>query len=89
MQCKDLSTEKILTFLAQNRGTWCTWQANSAYMPSIGDLFPEADDKLVIAKMDQLIRKGYARGCTCGCRGDLEITDKGEVLLARLTQAVK
>lgn len=88
MQCKDLSTEKILTFMAAHRGQWCTWQADCAYMPSIGDLFPDADDKLVRAKMAQLIRKGYAAGCTCGCRGDFEITYKGDALLARLTQPV-
>ena len=28
-------------------------------------------------QMKQLIKRGLADGCTCGGRGDFEITDKG------------
>jgi predicted transcriptional regulator len=38
-------------------------------------------NKLVINKMRQLIRRGIVTGCGCGCRGDFEITPKGEELL--------
>lgn len=37
--------------------------------------------KLQLAKMRMLHRAGLVGGCTCGCRGDWEITDKG---LARI-----
>ncbi len=86
MQCKDLSTIKILTFLDQHRGQWATWQAIDTYMPSVGALFPDAADKLVRAKMAQLIGKGLVSGCSCGCRGDYEITEKGTARLREVTR---
>ncbi len=41
-----------------------------------------APKKLILAKMSQLIKKGLINGCTCGCRGDFEITPKGEEYLS-------
>ena len=44
---------------------------------------PEATDgsvaipeKVVRAKAKRLIRRGLVTGCTCGCRGDFEITSE-------------
>lgn len=42
---------------------------------------PETTRKLVLAKMRMLIRRGPVDCCDCGCRGDFEITDKGESFL--------
>ena len=39
-------------------------------------------EKLVLAKCRGLIDRGLLNGCTCGCRGDFELTDKGERFLA-------
>lgn len=44
--------------------------------------FPE---KVVLAKMRALERRGLIGGpgcCTCGCRGDFELTKEGEAALA-------
>jgi len=46
----------------------------------VGHAFPDhARDqpKLILAKMGKLIAKGLITGCTCGCRGDFQITEKG------------
>jgi hypothetical protein len=43
---------------------------------------PRTPPKLVLAKMRQLIRRGVADGCGCGCRGDFGLTDKGRSVLA-------
>ena len=40
--------------------------------------------KVAIAKMASLIRRGLATGCTCGCRGDFEITQAGIDYLGKL-----
>ncbi len=32
---------------------------------------PEFPEKVVMAKVRQMIAKGRLRGCPCGCRGDL------------------
>lgn len=34
--------------------------------------------KVLLAKMERLIKKELVSGCPCGCRGDYEITDKGK-----------
>jgi predicted transcriptional regulator len=43
----------------------------------------ETPVKLARAKMGMLIRRGLVDGCTCGCRGDFELTAKGADLLSR------
>ena len=48
------------------------------HMPSVARAMPEGTpEKLRIAKMAILIKRGLVDGCPCGCRGDYEITDKG------------
>lgn len=37
--------------------------------------------KLAHAKMNMLIRRGLVDGCSCGCRGDYRITEKGRVAI--------
>lgn len=85
LQCKDLSTRQVLSFLAEHKGHWATW-CSSILMPSVGSVFPDAPPKLVLAKLSQLVNKGYVKGCACGCRGDFEITDKGEEKLKELSK---
>lgn len=45
--------------------------------PSIGisrwtlaELLPEYPEKVIVAKLVKLKRRGLADGCDCGCRGD-------------------
>jgi hypothetical protein len=40
-------------------------------------------DKVALAKMRALVRRGLSGGCDCGCRGDFEITDKGLALIGQ------
>lgn len=35
-------------------------------------LFPEAPEKVVLAKLRSLIKRKLINGCPCGCRGDFE-----------------
>lgn len=77
MQCKDIQDDPILQFLAQHIGTWCTY-GDTYSMPTVRYAMPEnTPKKLQLAKMRQLIKRGLANGCCCGCRGDFEITTKG------------
>lgn len=76
MQCKDISDEPILHYLLKHKGQWCGWwgkERNVALSMPVG-----TPDKLVLAKMKQLIKRGLVEGCGCGCRGDFCITSKGE-----------
>lgn len=80
MQCKDIPDEPILKFLLErgHDGQWCNWGLGNdrdvtAAMPA------NTPPKLVLAKMRNLIGRGLVIGCTCGCRGDFELTQKGRM----------
>lgn len=89
MQCKDIPTEPILRFVAIYGGVGCNWFGFNENTDWLNErsvrhaMPPNLPDKLVHAKMNQLISKGLVEGCPCGCRGDYELTKKGE---ARISQ---
>lgn len=83
MQCKDIPDLPVLEFLSRNPGSWHNWFGDE-YENSVTHAMPaETPSKLVRAKMKSLIRRGLVEGCTCGCRGDYEITSKGWLFLKR------
>ena len=91
MQCKDIPDRPILEFLEKQNGRWATIGGGGRWMPDLLDAMPSSmpsrardRDKLARAKMGMLIRRGLAKGCICGCRGDYEITHKGLALLAEM-----
>lgn len=49
------------------RGHW-------ANLWDLARLFPDAPEKVVLAKLRKLIKRGLITGCTCGCRGDFELS---------------
>lgn len=82
MKCKDIPDKPILKFLLRHRGRWATWSNDSKFMPTVVNAMPKGiPRKLVLAKMRMMIRRGVVDGCGCGCRGDFEITKKGELEL--------
>jgi hypothetical protein len=95
MQCKDIPDGPILDFLTRippyEDGTprsWATSYWSEDFKPdsSVGNAMPAGTpQKLIIAKMRQMIRRGVVDGCTCGCRGDFEITDKGRAEITTAT----
>jgi hypothetical protein len=44
---------------------------------NLGDL----DEAAVLAKAQSLIDRGLLYGCACGCRGDFELSTKGDAFL--------
>jgi len=79
VKCSDIPDKPILRFLAKNIGKWSNhWRLSDNAMPSVADVMPkEANEKLILAKMRQLLKRGLVWGCGCGCRGDWEISDYG------------
>lgn len=80
MQCKDIPTIPILSFVAKHGGIGCNWFATDQFENerSVRHVMPPGlPDNLVLAKMKKLISSGYISGCDCGCRGDYELTEKG------------
>lgn len=76
MQAKNIDENKILTFM-QNIPypyTGFTWfnidSPNSLYnIPELKNV-PE---KVLLAKMKALIKKGLVEGCACGCSGNFKL----------------
>jgi hypothetical protein len=76
LQCKDIPDRPILELLAKNPGQWHFLWMDHEF--SIWPAFPEeVCEKLMLSKMNTLIRRGLVDGCPCGCRGDFEIAAKG------------
>lgn len=75
---------KVLEFLADHQGQWSLLFDNKL-MPTNSEeyLFFGALDTKPLAIMRLLHRYGMVGGCTCGCRGDFEITDKGLLRIDR------
>lgn len=83
MKCSDILDLPILQFLAgvevvNGERLWATHMNGYGAMPSVRQCFPPGTpEKLVLAKMRQMMRRGVITGCPCGCRGDWVITEKG------------
>lgn len=85
MQAKDCPERPILELLAANP-RWHTHYHGGGSMPSVLPAFPVyTPQKVVLAKMASLYKRGLVNGCPCGCRGDWEITPKGLAFLEPLT----
>jgi hypothetical protein len=87
MQAKDIPEGPVLEFLAaQTRSATLGYIDREKWpdsMPTVYDAMPPGTpNKVARAKMRALIRRGLVDGCTCGCRGDYDITDKGRAEVA-------
>ena len=75
MKTSDIPDELILKFLSKFQGQWTLfWDLKIDYPTEI-------PYKILLAKMRKLHKRKLVGGCTCGCRGDFEITDKGLELI--------
>ena len=81
-QCKHIPDKPIMEFLLENKGHWCNW--NFGDERDVRNSMPKnlSSEKLILSKMRQLMKRGLVDGCDCGCRGDFEITTKGEEWLS-------
>lgn len=84
LQCKHIPDGPILAFLHRLNQRWANWFGDE-YDNSVTHAMPcGVPDKLVLAKMRQLMHRGLVDGCDCGCRGDFVITEKGEAEFDRI-----
>lgn len=74
-----LDEKIILEYLAQRQGDWTSlWSEGFAKDRNVREAMPPNTPELIaLTAMRKLYRKGFVGGCTCGCRGDFEITDAG------------
>ena len=83
MQCKDINEYSILRYIQ-----YCQDQFNTTAklidIADIGIAHPtlRLPFNLIRAKMKNLVKRGLVYGCTCGCRGDFELSPNGRLELA-------
>lgn len=68
---------------------WALWGSESfdddfkaRYGPFVTDELPGIPVKVLRAKGQRLIDRGLMTGCMCGCRGDMELTVEGLMVVA-------
>lgn len=82
MKASDIPDKDILEYLSARQGEWTGLWFGGFDGRDVYEAVPNGTpSKIVLAKMRALYKRGLVGGCTCGCRGDFEITDKGLQLL--------
>lgn len=79
MQAKDVPDEPVLAFLGAvpphddgTPRTGATWFPG--FPNSVQNAMPEGTpEKVALAKMASMVRRGLVFGCACGCRGDFRL----------------
>lgn len=83
---KEINEKPLLEFAAKHGGIGCylNEETHTGYPRNIGEAAKGFPIKVIRAKLAALIRRGLMTGCTCGCRGDYDITDKGRQYLSNI-----
>lgn len=82
MQCKDIADADVLAAVdtaARLSGftmatRWDVAAVLAGHPEHVGQPpvdYPTMPDRLLLAKLRKMIRRGVLEGCACGCRGDL------------------
>jgi hypothetical protein len=81
MKAEDIPEAPILKFLAIHGGIGCNrFKTLDSERCIFHAMPPDTPEKVGVAKMKSLIKRGLVSGCCCGCRGDFELTTAGREL---------
>jgi hypothetical protein len=83
MQAKDIPEAPIMEFLGKlapyQAAGWHNLTPREGCCPTVIDAMPPGTpQKVALAKMRALIKRGLIDGCACGCRGDFTL--KGQLM---------
>lgn len=79
LQCKHIPDRPILEFIGSFNGEWCFLFQD--HERSLFNILGDIPWNLALAKLRSLKKRGLVSGCTCGCRGDFVLTEKGKAYL--------
>lgn len=92
MQAKDIPDLQMLGLIDKRQHMqqieWKIDHLPWCHRWALYEELPGVPEKVVDAKCAALIRRGFVTGCTCGCRGDFELTEKGRDYLFPEAQLV-
>lgn len=76
MKAADLDDVEVLVVV--ERVARETGRVNlGANREAVSDHFADTPEKVTLAKLRSLVKRGLLNGCACGCRGDFTVTDAG------------
>lgn len=83
MQAKDIPEPAVLAFLAELKvpATWYSMNGHPPENSVLRAMPPGTPEKVALAKMRALIRRGLVDGCPCGCGGAFTLTAAGRARL--------
>lgn len=83
MKASDIDDMEFLMVVdrVQHDGAYHPTPVRWALRMEVEQEFPDVPWKVLLAKARKLIRRGLMDGCTCGCRGDYELTAAGLALI--------
>ncbi len=68
MQAKDVPEQAILALIPAESPT-----SIGISRWDIGRAMPDVPEKVLLAKLRSMVKRGLIRGCACGCRGDFHL----------------
>lgn len=71
---RKVSEAGLLEVLRRNPGAYHTHLSMAGGLMVYDPAWPEAPEKLVVARLRAMERKRLITGCGCGCRGDWMVT---------------
>lgn len=72
-QAKDIPDQPIIDFLEALGRPACSYPGFDNSVANAVPEFAKDKPKLVLAKMNGMIKRGLVSGCGCGCRGDFTL----------------
>lgn len=89
-QAKDVPEDVILRVLNEEPGRWHTHRRSMfmASLPEISSELAAFPEKVLLAKLRGMLKRGVIDGCGCGCRGDWRVPSPEERRMAALGKAV-
>lgn len=80
LQAKDIG-DRALLGAVRDLAAIKPYGPQWAMLRDLENAFASVPQKVLLAKCSALIARGLLQGCTCGCRGDFELTSAGRRLL--------
>lgn len=80
LQAKDIADARVLAIVSSvgDQRRRAEGGGGVTFTDDVQGNLPEFHPKVVLAKLDSLVRRRLLSGCACGCSGSFKLTASGE-----------
>lgn len=99
IQTKDIPDDSLVELIKSLSGAPVAYVTNDntieiitskgVMLTDICNLWSSVPPKIILSKLNTLIKRGLIDGCTCGCRGDFEVVEKSKIEIMIITRKTK